>query len=404
MRFPVMVGFVMKRKRRKICFILLLSILISTAAAIVKLFPGDDDPNIEGLSIAVNKTIFAPGDKMRITVGITASHINAPVTDAYLAVQDPSGKFSFYYDVPGWIVVDSPPTEIASIPLKTIGPYSLFFVLCHPGLDPFDPKNWAAGVHEQVFLLPGNGVSSTCHNTLSFSHGSEPVLIAHGAGEIEGIGGTNTREALDHNYAKGHRYFEIDFCWTSDKCLVLIHDWHRTFTRLFMDTDEQPTLERFESIKMKRNMTQMSLNSLYRWLSKHNDAYIITDVKDQNLTALALIAMTAGTLKDQFIPQIYGLCEFKPVKELGFKDVILTLYRTALTDAELLEFVTRNKVFAVTMPTRKAFSFTRMQDLRQKGISVYAHTINQVEVLRYLRKQGVYGIYTDKLLPDDILR
>ena len=404
MRLHVMIdSFVMKRKKRTICFILILSIAILTGVTILGLFSGGDDhPESNGLCISVNKAIFSPGDKMRVFVGIKASRIDASTADVYLAVRDPSGSLSLYYNVPDWIVVETPPVEIASIPLRTIGPYTLYFVLCHPGLDPFDPGNWVAGVREQVFLLPGKEVASPYHNPVSFPDAPVPVLIAHGGGEIQGLRCTNTREALDRNYARGHRHFEMDFCWTTDERLVLIHDWQRTFTSLFLNVSEIPTLEQFERMEMKRNFTQMSLGDLYRWLSKHDDAHIITDVKERNPAALTLIARTAGTLKDRFIPQIYDTSEYKLAKELGFKDVILTLYRTALTDAELIGFVAKNKVFAVTMPVRRAFSFTGAQDLGQNETFVYVHTINRVEVLRYLRKKGVRGIYTDRISPDEI--
>lgn len=393
--------------KRKIRLILLVLAILLFGAAIVKFFLCNDN-NLwkSALTISSNKSIFVPGDTMHISVSVTASQIDAATVDAYVLVQEPSGGFSSYYSMPGWNVEDSPPTEIASIPLKNqnIGPYKWFFVLCHPGHDLFDTRSWVAIANVEVFLLPVNGVSSLDDNkALSFFDPSHPVLIAHAAGEIEGRPGPNTREALDHNYARGHRYFEIDFCWTSDRHLVLIHDWQATFTTLFMDANEQPTLERFEFMNMKYGMTQMSLKSLYRWLSKHNDAYIITDVKDQNLAGLELIAMTAGNLKERFIPQIYGPSEFEPVKKLGFKDIILTLYRTTLTEAELLKFSSKYKLFAVTMSARKAFSFSRIQDLKQQGVFIYAHTINQTEVLKYLRKKGVYGIYTDRILPGDII-
>ena len=395
----------MKRKWRKICFIMLPFTIILTVAAIIWFCLGDhNNTNREGLHISVNKILFSPGGEMLISAGVKASQIKSPSGDLYLAVQDPEGHFKFYYDVPRWRVRNMPSKEMASIRVREIGPYSVFFVLCHPGLDPHDPQNWVAGVSEKVFVLPKNEILSSKQQNgrISFSRASDQILIAHGAGEIENLRSTNTREALDQNYKKGYRYFEIDLCWTTDRHLVLIHDWKKTFKTLFMNAESQPTLEIFESMRMAHNLTQMSLLSLYRWLSKHHDAHIITDVKNHNLEALSLISKTAGNLKDRFIPQIYDPSELKPVEKMRFKDVILTLYRTALTDTELFEFVNRNKIFAITIPVRKAFSFGRIGELGQKGISIYVHTVNRIDVFEYLRKKGVYGVYTDTILPDDI--
>jgi len=101
-------------------------------------------------------------------------------------------------------------------------------------------------------------------------------------------------------------------------------------------------------------MTQMSLDDLYIWLSIHEDAYIITDIKNDNLAALKLISKTAAKQKSQIIPQIYNLNEFVPVTQLGFKDIILTLYRMNLADEKVIEFAVSNKIFAVTMPFEQA--------------------------------------------------
>ena len=123
-----------------------------------------------------------------------------------------------------------------------------------------------------------------------------------------------------------------------------------------------------------------------------------TDVKNNNIDALKYISSTAGELKKQFIPQIYTLNEFAPVRQLNFKDIILTLYRLNLSDEKILEFVGKNKVFAVTMPFEQAISTSLANSLKEKDVFVYAHTINSPNVLEKLQKKGVSGIYTDFLV------
>jgi hypothetical protein len=173
---------------------------------------------------------------------------------------------------------------------------------------------------------------------------------------------------------------------------------------LFDHAKKQPSLEQFESLKMKHGMTQMSLASLFLWLSKHNDAYIIADVKERNLPALKIIARNSGKLQKHFFPQIYDPSEFRPAKLLGFEKVIFTLYRSSLSDAEVIRFATNKNPFAITMPVRRAFSFSLLSELNRKGVTVYAHTINKIEILNYLRGKGIHGIYTDKILPKDLSR
>jgi glycerophosphoryl diester phosphodiesterase len=147
----------------------------------------------------------------------------------------------------------------------------------------------------------------------------------------------------------------------------------------------------------------MALEDLYSWLSEHEDVYIITDVKTKNLAALKHISATAGILKKQFIPQIYNLNEFAPVKRLGFKDIVLTLYRLNLSDEKIVEFAAANELFAVTMPLEKAISTSLAEELENKNVAVLVHTVNSFKIWEKLRQKGIEGIYTDVLTVADRL-
>jgi glycerophosphoryl diester phosphodiesterase len=229
-----------------------------------------------------------------------------------------------------------------------------------------------------------------------------PLLIAHAGGGLDGRTATNSREALDENYRRGHRYFEIDLSWTSDGHLVLLHDWKEVFTKWFGLEPKPVSLKRFKALKMKLSLHQMTLDDLYVWLSKHEDAFIITDAKDRNLSAMEKIAGTAGPLKNRFIPQIYGLDEYAPIMDLGFTETILTLYRTKITDEEILRFAANNRIYAVTLSLRRAFSSSLSEELKKRGVFVYAHTVNESAVWEYLRSMGVYGVYTNLLTLEDL--
>ena len=64
-------------------------------------------------------------------------------------------------------------------------------------------------------------------------HIYRPLFIAHASGGINGLTYLNSLETLNYNYELGHRYFEVDFSWTQDDELVLIHDWKLSYNRLF---------------------------------------------------------------------------------------------------------------------------------------------------------------------------
>jgi glycerophosphoryl diester phosphodiesterase len=56
------------------------------------------------------------------------------------------------------------------------------------------------------------------------------TLIAHAGGTLFDRDGamltyTNSKEAIEQNYRRGHRVFEIDFSLTRDGYLAAVHDW-----------------------------------------------------------------------------------------------------------------------------------------------------------------------------------
>ena len=143
---------------------------------------------------------------------------------------------------------------------------------------------------------------------------------------------------------------------------------------------------------MKAGTTQLSLVSLYRWLRRHPNAIIITDVKRRNVDALARISKTAGVLGQRFIAQIYEPSELEPVRALGFHKIILTLYRINMDESQILTFLRNHKIFAITLSVRKAFAFFNLRNLKNTGVRLYVHTINHPKVLHYFRQLGVDGV------------
>ena len=142
--------------------------------------------------------------------------------------------------------------------------------------------------------------------------------IAHAGGGVNNIRYCNCFEALNKNYELGHRFFEIDFSWTKDKQLVAIHDWGQTYKRFYGNKiPPPPTYEMFKSLKMKGGYSSITLTKLSNWLKLHDDAYIVTDVKNNNIAALTYIRDNFPKDISKYIPQIYFLNEYEPVYKLG---------------------------------------------------------------------------------------
>lgn len=225
-----------------------------------------------------------------------------------------------------------------------------------------------------------------------------PAYVAHAGGGIAGRTYTNSLEALDESYARGFRFFEVDLSWTADDYLALTHDWADWYVPHFVGaTTEPPTRADFLEMRRHDGLTPLALPQLLDWLRKHSDAWVVTDIKERNVDGLTRIAEVAGELTERFVPQIYETSEFPAVRKLGFKDIILTLYRTKAGDDEVVEFAGQHELFAITLPEWRARATDIVRRLRRLGTPVYAHTINRAHRARQMAERGVTGVYTDHL-------
>jgi glycerophosphoryl diester phosphodiesterase len=226
-------------------------------------------------------------------------------------------------------------------------------------------------------------------------------LVAHAGGEVNGVSFTNSESALDASYARGFRTFEVDFNWTTDGTLVLVHDWEESVERVFDAPCGRRSLAEFRQLRMAGGFRQMTAGDLEAWLGSHPDAYLITDVKERNLDALAQIADEAPGLLPRIIPQIYAFSEYEPVRALGYKHVILGLYRVQETDADIVSWVAEHPLYAVSIWKPQALGAI-VKQLSRLGTPVYAHTENRLDQASYLIANGVAGIYTDSVTPQEL--
>jgi len=228
-----------------------------------------------------------------------------------------------------------------------------------------------------------------------------PRFIAHAGGIGNHRTYTNSHEALDNSVARGHTAIEIDLSWTSDQHLVLVHDWDREFERLFDRSPGRLTLAEFRSTPSPYGLTHLILEDLERWLLDNPGILVITDIKERNIDGLRLIAEEYPEHRHRIVPQIYRPESYLEARELGYDHVVFSLYKTDLSDRQVIDFAIANPLFGVTMPVRRAMEGTLPAELAVHGVRVFAHTVNDYPTMDRLRTQGVYGVYTDWLSPAD---
>jgi glycerophosphoryl diester phosphodiesterase len=227
----------------------------------------------------------------------------------------------------------------------------------------------------------------------------KPCRIAHAGGGQDGQAYLNDKEALEASFARGFRIFELDFEWTSDQGLVLIHDWEATWGRFGGYPGKLPTRAAFLQQMTRPNRTGLDLQGLCAWMAIHPEARVITDVKQHNLEALSLIMKLVPKAQQCIIPQAYTFDEWDGLVGMGFDRVILTVYQRGQRSFMLRTFINKRHPWGLTLPKERALRDSIVQFARERGVHVFAHTVNTPEEARRLKDRGVSEIYTDFLPP-----
>ncbi len=237
--------------------------------------------------------------------------------------------------------------------------------------------------------------------------------ISHGLGYIDGHYITNTIEALEYNYERGFRVFEVDLNMTSDNRLIARHDWtpghYQWLGQDYQATEEVPIpFDSVMSLKIHDKYNTASWEDLLEVMQKYPDIYFVTDTKhkdEENVrTTFSYLVSTTKqidpNLLDRIIPQIYDQNMLSYVEAYhDFNDVIFTLYHYTNEDiptaTELADWSYRNNITAIAgLPFRLTEELRIL--LREKNIAMYTHTINTPADAAEFRKNGI-GIYTDYL-------
>lgn len=237
-------------------------------------------------------------------------------------------------------------------------------------------------------------------------------LIAHAMGEIGGKTYTNSLEAFNQNYKKGFRVFEVDLILTADNYLVARHDWTADLYKMLEQQDptgksgKPLTLEEFKSMKINQYYTPVDFVQIVKLMQKYEDLYIVTDTKEISNNVISNLVDTVKKINprilDRVVIQIYNERDLQTVKSIyDFKSIIYTLYMTNASDKSVVDFARKNGIGVITMADSR-FSWRFVDKLTSLGIVSYVHTINSLEKAQELQRRGVYGFYTDSLLPADL--
>ncbi len=248
--------------------------------------------------------------------------------------------------------------------------------------------------------------SAITDNTIYFPRevyefeGNIDRYIAHAGGEINGVKSTNSKHALDENYKKGFRFFELDIIETSDGKLVAAHDWNMWARFTDYTGALPPTHAQFMKQKIYGDYTTLDMNGINTWFKNHPDATLITDkVNDPNAFANAFVD------KDRLIMELFSIMAVEKASENGIHTMISQEPLMAIK-GDKVNFLKVNNVKYAAVSRRIISSQKKlMLQLRDAGVKVFVFNVNfdvgKDEQYVYDNELGlVYGMYADKWIAD----
>ena len=221
-----------------------------------------------------------------------------------------------------------------------------------------------------------------------------PERFAHAMGEIDERTYSNSLEAWQLHRDAGCRFFEVDLWNTPDGRLVAAHDHKR------LGLPRGYTHKQFMDAQVFGRYTPLDAEAIAQLLADDGDWTLVTDIKNgfsQGLRRVCAALEGRGEdCRERVVPQIYNIsADLDFVNRMGFSRVILTLYRTRITDQQVIAALRENpNVLAVTMSTKR-WNPDFVRAINSLARLTYVHTVNGEADIARLQESGIYGVYTD---------
>jgi glycerophosphoryl diester phosphodiesterase len=210
---------------------------------------------------------------------------------------------------------------------------------------------------------------------------------------------TNSLDALQNMYNAGNRFCEIDIRETSDGVLICAHG-DETHLANGSDLPVDAESAAFLSERLFGEFQPMSVEMLTAFMREHPNLVIITDAQGDNLEISQKLADSWPDLLDRFIIQIYHEREYNPIREMGFRNLIYTLYRADDEERNLWEiahFSETHELVGVTIQKEQFYSMKNRIAMAHCGVPFMFHTVNDgAEIEAMLQKPYVAAVYTDQ--------
>jgi glycerophosphoryl diester phosphodiesterase len=246
--------------------------------------------------------------------------------------------------------------------------------------------------------VPGNIIDKTIYFPRE-RYEFEPSVdryIAHAGGEVNGTKSTNTKQALNQNYERGFRLFELDIIKTSDDKYVAAHDWNMWSRFTEYKGELPPTHAEFMKRKIYGDYETLDMDGINEWFAAHPDATLITDKVNKPLDFANKFID-----KDRLKMELFNLVSIEEASRNGI-EVIISQKPFFGLQGDKFNFLEINNIKHIALSRRKIASQKKLLlKLKDKGIKVYVYHVNfdSGKDEKYVQEYEiglVYGMYADK--------
>jgi lipoteichoic acid synthase len=222
-------------------------------------------------------------------------------------------------------------------------------------------------------------------------------FIAHAGGKVNNRTYTNSLEALNENYKKGFRYFELDIIKTSDSEFVAAHDWEHWAGMVSYSGDLPVTKGEFLKYKIYGQLTPLAMEEINNWFKLHRDAVLITDkVNSPRRFANEFID------KKRLIMELFDMKAVKEGLRVGIKASMPSQNVVDDLRGDKVKKMKQLGVDHIAVSRRYiAPNLSLFQELKRNGIKTYVYHLNfdpvidEDYVVKY-EMDNIYGIYADE--------
>lgn len=315
----------------------------------------------------------------------------------------------FYSNPKSFNIVDTTDYTIATVAssISTDRPIALVDYR----FDPLVLKN------AQKMTAIGHISDSTISKAIGYSGGfnkfsydwTKYKYVAHALGGVGGKTYTNSPQALEHNYNKGFRVFEVDLDLSSDDELIAWHSFDKVSLKEMglpeKYATKKPTLEEFKRMKPYGKYDTMTFKDIIYYMTEYPDIYMIIDLKQAENDKVRklykkIVEEASPEILDRMIPQLYREELYNEIMNIyNFKSASFTCYTmSSIDENKITNFCAMNGIKVLTIDYRFLTS-SLVEKCKSRGITLYMNTINDSKELNKYKSQGVYGFFTDFLNP-----